>query len=272
MMIERKYLGQEKALKRVLSELFPEVGYSEISACARRRDIMVDGVRTSLDAVIKSGSVVTIYPKNKREIKVIYEDDNLLACYKPKGIASEGEVSFYTLVVAAKGNVRLMHRLDTNTDGVLLFAKNDVAYRELYDAMKSGSIRKEYLAEVYGVPQEIGEVSLDYYYKKDIEHGRAIISDLPKEGFVPVHLSFIVRERKSESAVLHVVIHKGKTHQIRAMLAHYGHFILGDGKYGSDKVNRMLGVTKTRLTACAVEFAFPKGSTLSYLNAIRISI
>ncbi|HAE88404.1 MAG TPA: hypothetical protein DCG79_00870 [Clostridiales bacterium] len=271
-MIERKYSGQQKALKKVLPELFPEVGYSEISACIRRRDVKVDGVRVSLDFIVQDDSLVTIYPKKKKEIRVIFEDANLLACYKPKGIVSEGDVSFASLVVAEKGNVKLMHRLDTNTDGILLFAKNDLAYEELFKAMKTGVIRKEYFAEVYGVPNVKGEVSLDYFYKKDPERARALISDTPKEGFVPVHLSFSVVERRQDSAVLLVVIHKGKTHQIRAMLAHYGYFILGDGKYGSDKVNRMLGVTKTRLTACAVEFRLPPESPLSYLNSIRISL
>ena len=271
-MIERRYYGQQKPLKRVLPELFPELGYSEIVACARRRDIKVDGARVTLDALIGDNSLVTIYPKNKKKIRVIYEDDNVLACYKPKGVRSEGEVSFATVVAAENGDARLMHRLDTNTDGVLLFAKNDVAYNEIFNAMKAGTIRKEYFAEVYGVPEARGEVSLDYYYKKDLDHGRALVVDHPKDGYIPVHLSFSVIERKAETALLHVVIHKGKMHQIRAMLAHYGYFILGDGKYGSDRVNRMFGVAKTRLTACAVEFSFPTGSPLNYLNSIRISL
>ncbi|MBO4479329.1 MAG: RluA family pseudouridine synthase [Clostridia bacterium] len=271
-MIERRYYGQQKALKKVLPELFPEIGYSEISACIRRRDVKVDGARVSSDFSVKDASLVTIYPKKKKELRVLFEDDNLLACYKPKGIVSEGDVSFASLVAAEKGDVRLMHRLDTNTDGVLLFAKNAVAYDELFKAMKSGVIRKEYFAEVYGVPEARGEVTLDYYYKKDAERGRALISDAPKDGFVPVHLSFSVVERNAETALLRVVIHKGKMHQIRAMLAHYGFFILGDGKYGSDKINRLLGATKTRLTACAVEFSLPADSPLAYLNAIRISL
>ena len=271
-MIERRYSGAEKPLKKVLSVLFPEVSYAELAACARRRDIKVDGVRASLDDVIHDQSVVTVYPKKKRPVKVLYEDDDVLACYKPKGIASEGDVSFLTVVTTEKGNVKLLHRLDTNTDGILLFAKTDLAYNELFDAMKNGLIRKEYSAEVYGVPPMQGEVSLDYYYKKDAEHGRALISDTPKEGFIPVHLSFIVQERKMETALLRVVIHKGKMHQIRAMLSHFGYFILGDGKYGSDRVNRMYNVTRTLLTACAVQFNLPAASPLSYLNSIRISL
>ena len=270
-MIERTYHGADKPLKKALSELFPEVSYSELSACLRRRDVKVNGIRTSGESILPQGALVRIYPKKTKELKVLYEDDDLLACYKPKGIPSEGDISFSAIVEEAKGKLRLMHRLDTNTDGVLLFTKNDDAYREVYEAMRSGSIRKEYLAEVYGVPP-VRESTLDYYYKKDEEKERALISDHPREGFIPVSLSFTVEETRAESALLRVVIHKGKMHQIRAMLAYYGHFILGDGKYGSDRVNRLLGIKKTLLTAVAVEFVFPKGSYLSRLNGLRISL
>ena len=271
-MIERKYQGADKPLKKVLSELFPEVSYSEIAATLRRRDVKVNGVRASSDLIVTGGCVITLYPKKTKELKVLYEDDDLLACYKPKGIASEGDLSFSTIVRAEKGEVMLLHRLDTNTDGVLLFAKTDLAYRELYRAMKDGRIRKEYLAEVYGVPLDKGERVLKYYYKKDSDRERAMICDHPKEGYLPVELSFTVVERKQESSLLRVVIHKGKMHQIRAMLAHYGFFILGDGKYGSDKINRMFGVKKTLLTASAVEFDLPRTSILSYLNKRRIEV
>ena len=271
-MIERRYSGSEKPLKRVLSELFPEVSYSETVACLRRRDVKVNGVRAHGDLLLFGGELITIYPKKTKEITVLYEDEDILACYKPKGVASEGDISFSSMVIAEKGNVRLMHRLDTNTDGILLFAKNEVAFDEIFSAMKEGRITKEYRAEVYGVPSDKGERILNYYYKKDEKNERAVISDHAQEGFIPVTLSYRVIERKVESAVLCVVIHKGKMHQIRAMLAHHGYFILGDGKYGSDKVNRMLGVKKTLLTACAVTFDFPPDSPLARLNTLRLEI
>ncbi|HCJ01665.1 MAG TPA: hypothetical protein DHV31_02105 [Clostridiales bacterium] len=271
-MIQRKYSGEEKPLKKVLSELFPELSYSELQSCLRKKDVKIDGVRASSDSFLRQGAVVTVYPKKKREIKVIFEDENLLACYKPKGIASEGEISFESIVREEKGDVRLMHRLDTNTDGVLLFTKNQMAYQEVFVAMKEGRIVKTYTAEVYGHPPAGKEVALDYFYKKDAEKGRALISDREKSGFVPVHISFHVIKQKEESSVVSVLLHKGKMHQIRAMLAFYGCFILGDGKYGSDEVNRRLGVTKTALTASAISFELPPNSPLAYLNTIKIAL
>ena len=165
-----------------------------------------------------------------------------------------------------------MHRLDTNTDGVLLFSKNPVAEREIISAMKDGLITKTYRAEVYGYPATDREISLDYYYKKDQERAKALISDQSLSGYLPVHISFRVIKQKQESSLLEVTLHKGKMHQIRAMLAFYGYFILGDGKYGSDEVNRRLGVQKTLLTAQSVRFAFPSSSPLSYLNKITIAL
>ena len=273
MMIERRYKGARKPLKKALSELFPEITYSELQACLRRRDVKVDGARASSDSfLIGEGAVVAIYPRTKRELTVLYENEDILACYKPKGIASEGEASFESWVRAAKGDVRLTHRLDTNTDGVILFAKSEEAYQEIYSAMKEGLITKRYLAEVYGHPPKGKDILLEYYYQKDAEKGRASISDTPKHGYLPVHISYTLLEEKKDSSLLLVELHKGKTHQIRAMLAHYGYFILGDGKYGSDRVNRELGVKKTLLTAISLSFSFHQHSPLAYLNEVEISL
>lgn len=272
-MIERRYLGAEKSVKKALPDLFPEVSYSELCALLRRRDVKVNGRRVSDGSeTLCVGAIVSVYPKKTKEIRVLYEDDTLLACYKPKGIASEGSPSFEECVRAEKGDVRLLHRLDTNTDGVILFAKTEEGYRLLYDAMKEGRITKYYDAEVYGVPSVIGTVELRYYYKKDPQKGRAILSDAPKTGFLPVSLRFSIRSVTEHGAILSVELHKGKMHQIRAMLAHYGYFILGDGKYGSDEINRALGVSKTRLTARAVRFSLPTDSPLHYLNETEITI
>ena len=273
MIVERKYLGEDKPLKKVIPELFPEIPYSEWRACLRRRDVKLNGVRTSSDGVIVlSGTTISLYPKTKKEIKILYEDENVIACYKPKGIQSEGEVSFESALHAERPEARLTHRLDTNTDGVILFSKNERAYREIFAAMKAGRISKVYSAEVYGHPPVGREISLDYYYKKDEIRGRAMLSDHPQNGYIPVHLSFCVEKQKEHSSLLSVKLHKGKMHQIRAMLAFYGFFILGDGKYGSDEINRMLGVKKTLLTARSISFSFPDDSPLAYLNKIVISL
>ncbi len=271
-MLERHYSGKEEKVKKILPELFPELSYSEISACLRRRDVKVNGKRTSSDTLVSNG-LFQIYPKVKKSVKILFEDENLLAVYKPKGISSDGEGSFSGLVREEIGeNCVLMHRLDRNTDGILLFAKTEIAERELFSAMKEGRIEKKYSAEVYGRVLSSQPIELTYYYKKDEKNARAILSTRPKEGYVPVSISFIPIKRKEESTVLEVTLHKGKMHQIRAMLARYGFFIIGDGKYGNDAVNKALGVKKQLLTATSVSFDFPEKSALAYLNKIHISL
>jgi len=272
-MITRQYQGEDKALRKILPVLFPELSYAEICALFRRKDVKVDGVRKGGDFVVSDGMTVSVYPRKKKEIKVVYEDENLLVAYKPKGIASAGASSFETVVKEEKGeHCVLMHRLDTNTDGVILFAKNAQTEAELFRAMKDGEIVKHYVAEVYGHPPAGKEISLRYYYRKDEEEKRAIISKTEKSGYLPVELTFKVIEVKDRSALLSVELHKGKMHQIRAMLAAYGYFILGDGKYGDDEVNRALGVKRHLLTAVDFDFHLPQNSLLSYLNGIRISL
>ena len=269
-MLERSYLGSEKPIKKILPELFPELTYSEICAILRRKDVKLDGKRVSGEQRVSSGKI-SVYPRAKKSIKVLYEDDRLIACYKPKGIASQP--AFETLVKNEKGeNCVLMHRLDTNTDGVLLFAKDPIAEREIFSAMKEGRIEKIYSAEVYGFPPIKGEIELSYYYKKIESEGRAAISHFPKEGFVPVSIFVSVERVKEDSSVLKVRLHKGKMHQIRAMLAEFGYFILGDGKYGDDRINKALGVKKHLLTATSISFSFPEKSELFYLNEVVISI
>ena len=99
-----------------------------------------------------------------------------------------------------------------------------------------------------------------------------MISESPKEGFLPVSIFVSIDKRKEHSTVLRVRLHKGKMHQIRAMLSAFGFFILGDGKYGDDRINKMLGIKKQLLTATSVTFSFSEKSELFYLNGKTISL
>lgn len=273
-MLQRQYHGEDRPLKKVLPSLFPELTYSEICAILRRKDLKLCGKRVSDASLIAhDGDEIIVYPKKKKSVTVVYEDEHILVANKPKGIASAGESSFETLVKSEFGEgVTLMHRLDTNTDGLLLFAKNAVSEKELYTAIKDGAITKGYRAEVYGHPRIYEDTVLKYYYRKSETDKRAYLSDTPKQGYVPVELTFRVIAESEKSSTLYVTIHKGKMHQIRAMLAFYGYFILGDGKYGKDTVNKSLGIKKHLLTATDLVFHLPSNSPLSYLNDVNISL
>lgn len=273
-MLSRAYRGEEKPIKRILPELFKEIPYSEICALLRRKDVKVDGKRVSDgNFLVSAGSEIIIYPRIKKSVVVVYEDERILVCNKPKGIPTTGDDSYETLVKAEKGDsLVVMHRLDTNTDGLLLFAKDKVAEEEIFKAIKDGKIEKGYIAEVYGHPRVQGETTLHFFYKKNEEEKRGVISKEARAGFLPVEITIRVLREKEETSVLRVTLHKGKMHQIRAMLAAYGYFIVGDGKYGNDQINKCLGFKKHLLTATELIFHFPDSSPLFYLNNKKISL
>ena len=273
-MFRRQYRGEDRPLRKILPSLFPEVPYSELCALIRRKDVKINDKRVGDGSlIVTEGDEISVYPKKKKDIAVVYEDENIMVCNKPKGIASNGVGGYESLVRAQVGeNVVLMHRLDTNTDGLLLFAKNPLAEKELFQAIKNGFVEKVYHAEVYGHPKVFEDCHLLYYYKKNEEEQRALISRTPREGYVPVELTFHVLQEKEQSSLLQVTLHKGKMHQIRAMLASYGFFILGDGKYGDDHVNKMLGIKRHLLTATEIKFHFSPKAKLFYLNTVPIAI
>ena len=273
-MLERQYHGEDRPLKKVLPSLFPELPYSEICAILRRKDVKLCGKRVSDGTLlVQDGNVILLYPKKKKSVLVVYEDEHILVANKPKGIPSQGEGSFETIVKSEFGEgVTLMHRLDTNTDGLLLFAKDPIAEKELFTAIKHGAVTKGYRAEVYGHPRVYEDTTLRFFYRKNEADKRACISDNAKVGYVPIELSFRVIAESEQSSTLYVTLHKGKMHQIRAMLAYYGFFILGDGKYGNDTVNKSLGIKRHLLTATDLEFHLPGSSPLAYLNDVTISI
>ena len=251
----RIYRGEPKRLSKALALLYPDLSYRILEGLLDRRDVFVDGVRAEKNALIADGQSVSLYiTPSLLRIRTIYQNENILLLYKPKGIESDGEMSFAGLARFCFGDVMLMHRLDTNTDGLLLFAKTQQAYDVLYRAMKEGRIIKYYRALVYG---EMHPCELQGYLFKDSKEGRVYIADEPSRGAVKVTCRVVNSLFQNGVSQIEIELHGGKTHQLRAQLAHSGHFILGDGKYGDDRINRTMGYKKQQLTAYRMVFCLP---------------
>ncbi|MDR3217079.1 MAG: RluA family pseudouridine synthase [Clostridiaceae bacterium] len=254
------YRGTPIKLSKLLQNSFPDLSYNKIQRLFREREIKLDGVRIREDVTVFDCSVEIFLPEF--ELKTIFEDENILVIFKPKGIKSQGVDSVETHF--KDKNYAICHRLDTNTDGLLVIAKNQTAQAEILTAFKTHSVKKFYRALVNGNMTGTGE--LIGYLKKDAETGFAQIFSLKAPGSVQVITEYRALMSDGSRTLLELSPVTGKTHQIRAQLAAAGHFILGDMKYGNAETNKLYGARKQMLSAYKIEFNFKEGTALSYLN------
>jgi len=158
--------------------------------------------------------------------------------------------------------------LDVQTGGLLLFTKDDDAFSSALEAFSKRTFQKYYTCRVKGCPAR-HEAVIRAYLRKDAQISRVSVTDYPARGAVEIATAYRVLER-GEHAVLEVELITGRTHQIRAHLAHIGHPILGDDKYGDRLLNRRLGLKKQQLWA--TRLVFQSEGALSYLNGREFTV
>ena len=203
-------------------------------------------------------------PARPAELPIVHEDAALLVVDKPSGVAVHGGsgVSFGAIesLRAARPQAKfleLAHRLDRDTSGLLLLAKKRSALLALHRMLREGEIEKRYLAVVKGRWQGPREI-LAPLHKHVTASGERRVS--VKEGGMAAATRVGVVKRAREASVLEVRLLTGRTHQIRVHLAHAGHPILGDDKYGDFALNRALagrGVKRLLLHAASLALAHP---------------
>ena len=153
-MKEFVYNGKPQRLSKITAEYYPLFSYNAILKLIKDKEIRVDGAKVGEDVVVNGGSVIRCYAKDMR-LKEIYRDENILIVYKPKGLKSEGDISAESILTEYEKGAILCHRLDTNTDGLLIFALNVRAAEEIAKGFKNEKIEKVYEARVYGkVPSD----------------------------------------------------------------------------------------------------------------------
>lgn len=264
---------KEKLNKAVLRFYGDKLTYGEFMKLLRKKDISVCGKRVNSDVTVDTGNEIKVYYDGKTlgEVKptvVAFKDDNLLVAVKP---AKTDIYDFESKVKSEYPTARLAHRLDTNTRGLVVFSLNDVAEKEAYNAFKLRLIEKTYIAEVYGVFSPLSGTLTDYLVKDD-ESGTVKIYKTPKAGAVKIITEYETIETRGETSLLKVGLITGKTHQIRAHLAFYGHFIIGDGKYGVNEINKKHKAKYQRLTAAEITFNFGDNGPLNYLNGKTVKM
>jgi 23S rRNA pseudouridine955/2504/2580 synthase len=250
------------------------LSYNRLAALLRKGEIRVNGKKVYEDVAVERGDEIMIFAGAARPA-VVYEDVNILAAYKRKGIKSDGGDGFEGEIRrAGYSDAVLCHRLDTNTDGIVLFSKNDCAEKEIFRAFKEHKIEKKYLALVYGIFRDEGMKTAYLSRDGDGEEGTVRVSSEYFKGGESISTGFSRLETFENQglSLLDITLITGKTHQIRAHLKHLGYFVLGDGKYGDERINRRFKVAKQQLTAYGIRFFFGEESLLEYLNEKKIEL
>lgn len=274
LVVDKKYNG--KKLNKVILEKIPDIKYSTFCKLLRKKDIKVNGKRVNKDVEVFENDEVLIYIqddllRSNKEIETVFEDDNILVINKDAGIEITGDNSLTSIVqeLYKEKGCRPMpcHRLDRNTTGLVLYAKNKEALDILLSKFKNHEIEKHYLAWVYGIPKEKHK-QLEAYLFKDNKKSMVYISDVFKKGYQKIITTYTILEKKNDNtSILDVEIETGRTHQIRAHLAHIGYPIIGDGKYGKNEINKTFNRRTQMLCSYKLKFNFKSNSgILEYLR------
>ena len=198
-------------------------------------------------------------------VRILYEDADILVCVKPAGTASQtkriGEQDMVSLLKnyrMKKGEepyLGLVHRLDQPVEGIMVFGKNPQSTAGLNEQMKDGDFGKIYLAAVQGfLPDKEGR--LENYLKKDGRKNVSIVVPKGEPGAKRAVLEYQVLQREEHRPIslVRIRLRTGRHHQIRAQMAHLGVPIVGDGRYGKEKERGQA----LKLCACELNFRHPK--------------
>lgn len=271
LIVDEKY--NNKKLDKFIFDKFPGLSSGLFYKTLRKKDFRVNDGRISENITLHTGDEIKVFINDELlesniSIPTIYEDDNILVVDKPTNIEVLGENSVTSILERKYSYIKPCHRLDRNTTGLVLFAKNEESLNIILDKFKNHQIEKHYRATVYGIPK-VKKSKLEAFLFKDSKKSLVYISDEPKKGYQKIITSYeVIKEDKKENiSVLDVKLETGRTHQIRAHLAYIGLPIIGDGKYGKNEINKKFNKKTQLLESYSLKFNFSSSSgILSYLN------
>ena len=273
----------------------------------RSKRIKLNGRRCEISTRLGEGDKVQLYINDEffaeagdelaflsapAAVNIVYEDENILLLNKGVGLVvhEDNENSVDTLInrvlhyLYDKKEYRpeeensftpaLCNRLDRSTAGIVICAKNAEALRILNQKIKDRELHKQYLCVTVGIPKP-GKALLTAYQTKDEKTNTVRVFDKPVPGGRTMITGYTVlsEDKARNIALVEIDLITGRTHQIRAHMAHIGYPLLGDGKYGINRINREYNIKTQALCAYKLTFDFSTDAgVLSYLDAKSFSL
>ena len=287
-----------KALDIPMSLLYKSIRMKKIKVNRKRAEIstkLVEGdtVQCFLsDEFFEKKANENSLAKITPHLDIVYEDENIMLLNKRPGVSvhEDENGSTNTLITHIQAYLyqrgeydpdgeqsfapALCNRIDRNTGGIVIAAKNAEALRVMNEKIKLREIDKYYLASVHGIPSPAEATIKGYLIKDEKSNTVRVFDKNPPRGAKDIVTRYRVIAKSRDTALIEVELLTGRTHQIRAHMAHIGHPLVGDGKYGINKSDRAKGYKFQALYSYKLRFSFAKGdgTVLDYLDGKEFSI
>ena len=293
-------------LDRFVGKAVPLLPESLLQKYIRLKRIKLNGKGAKRDTRLQADDTVQLYindeffekPREENawlkvgtpRLSIVYEDENLLLADKKPGVLchSAGVWDYNTLIaniqayLAQKGEWKpreensfapaLCNRIDRNTGGLVIAAKNAETLRIINEKIRDREIEKYYLCIVQGRPKP-PEGRLENYLFKDAQKNQVYVRERPEPGAKTAVTEYRVLRSKGGMSLVECHLLTGRTHQIRVQMAHAGWPLLGDGKYGRERVNRDYGEKGQVLYSYRLVFDFPTDAgKLNYLRGREFAV